>query len=475
MPTPRVAQPLHDAEQPPHVGLGERRGRLVHDQDAGVLATAPWRSRRAGGWRPRACRPSRRRRGRGCRASRAARARARAHRAPSRARRSAVRGAWPRKMFSATVSSGNSSSSWWTVAMPAACASRGLSEARPARRRCGSCRSSGWHARRTMILISVDLPAPFSPSSAWTSPGAHVEVDILEHADAARRTSTPPEAAQGPFHCRSRQRSAGLATMPLPLPRGLRRAAFISTSTVPVTRAILLRGFEFSLSRVEDGDVSTGSARRRLAQTRVTGSAARMRSTRCLPEFSTCRWINAAAPSASCARISAIRARCSCTTETRRLSETGKPRAIGAEDAAVLPPESRRHGDCSDGRTSAGGSAGRASSGRPGRRSSGPRSPPGWPPGAASSAFRHDADEPAREVGLDQHLDLEDVAHEVLVDRPHTRPAVGLMTTNPSPRSCCRASRTGFVDVPSRTARSATFSRSLAARRPSIMSSRIRS
>ena len=36
-----------------------------------------------------------------------------------------VRGACPRKMFSATVSSGNSSSSWNTVAMPAACASCG--------------------------------------------------------------------------------------------------------------------------------------------------------------------------------------------------------------------------------------------------------------------------------------------------------------------------------------------------------------
>ena len=36
-----------------------------------------------------------------------------------------VFGVWPRKMFSATVSSGNSSSSWCTVAMPAACASRG--------------------------------------------------------------------------------------------------------------------------------------------------------------------------------------------------------------------------------------------------------------------------------------------------------------------------------------------------------------
>jgi len=51
-------------------------------------------------------------------------------------------------------------------------------------------------------------------------------------------------------------------------------------------------------------------------------------------------------------------------------------------------------------------------------------------------------------------------------------PRFGVMTTKPSPRSCCNASRIGFVDVPSRPASSATFSRSFALTRPEMMSSR---
>ena len=35
-----------------------------------------------------------------------------------------------------------------------------------------------------MILISVDLPAPFSPISACTSPALDTEIDVVERADA---------------------------------------------------------------------------------------------------------------------------------------------------------------------------------------------------------------------------------------------------------------------------------------------------
>ena len=38
---------------------------------------------------------------------------------------------------------------------------------------------------------------------------------------------------------------------------------------------------------------------------------------------------------------------------------------------------------------------------------------------------RRHADEPAGQRGLDQHADLVDVAHEILVDRPDARAAVG--------------------------------------------------
>ena len=37
-----------------------------------------------------------------------------------------------------------------------------------------------------------------------------------------------------------------------------------------------------------------------------------------------------------------------------------------------------------------------------------------------------DADEPAGQRRLDQHLDLVDVADEILVDRPHAGAAIGL-------------------------------------------------
>ncbi len=81
-----------------------------------------------------------------------------------------LRGWRSRKMFSATVSSGMRLSSWWMIAMPARSASRV-----PVKR---------MTSPRTMILpsydgcghtplstfISVDLPAPFSPTSARTSP-----------------------------------------------------------------------------------------------------------------------------------------------------------------------------------------------------------------------------------------------------------------------------------------------------------------
>ena len=32
--------------------------------------------------------------------------------------------------------------------------------------------------------MKVDLPAPFSPQSAWISPGAQIEADVLKRDDA---------------------------------------------------------------------------------------------------------------------------------------------------------------------------------------------------------------------------------------------------------------------------------------------------
>ena len=72
------------------------------------------------------------------------------------------------KTFSATVRSGKSVGSWKMIAMPAACDCAVVSNTtsspsistRPLSGRCTPAR----------ILTSVDLPAPFSPTSAWASP-----------------------------------------------------------------------------------------------------------------------------------------------------------------------------------------------------------------------------------------------------------------------------------------------------------------
>ncbi len=41
MPTPRCLQPPHDIHQAPHIGFGQRRGRLIHDHHAGILRQGP--------------------------------------------------------------------------------------------------------------------------------------------------------------------------------------------------------------------------------------------------------------------------------------------------------------------------------------------------------------------------------------------------------------------------------------------------
>jgi hypothetical protein len=75
-------------------------------------------------------------------------------------------------MLSATDRSGISDSSWKMQTTPAACAAA------------GDAKVTGWPSSRIspssgattpdMILIRVDLPAPFSPSTAWMRPASTV-------------------------------------------------------------------------------------------------------------------------------------------------------------------------------------------------------------------------------------------------------------------------------------------------------------
>ena len=91
--------------------------------------------------------------------------------------------------FSCTVRSGSTAGCWWTIAMPRAAASRGVSEATvcpptvivPV---------SGTIVPDAMF-ISVDLPAPFSPRIACTSPESTLT-------DTSVSAATPPKCLAMP-------------------------------------------------------------------------------------------------------------------------------------------------------------------------------------------------------------------------------------------------------------------------------------
>ena len=95
-------------------------------------------------------------------------------------------------MFSETVSSGNSCGSWYTVAMPSAIASpvEWMLTGRPS----NSIVPVSADSTPEMILIMVDLPAPFSPTSACTWPALIDDrrvADGLHGAEALRDAGQP--------------------------------------------------------------------------------------------------------------------------------------------------------------------------------------------------------------------------------------------------------------------------------------------
>ena len=86
-------------------------------------------------------------------------------------------------MFSATDRVGTTFISWWMKRNPSRCAAAGLSiETGLPSMRISAVSGATTPAR---ILISVDLPAPFSPISAWISPAAMVS-------DTPRSAGMPP-------------------------------------------------------------------------------------------------------------------------------------------------------------------------------------------------------------------------------------------------------------------------------------------
>ena len=79
-----------------------------------------------------------------------------------------VPGSWPSTMFSHTVRFAASMNAWNTMPMPSAIASFGDEKTRSSPLT-SIVPSFGWCAPYN-VFINVDLPAPFSPTIAWTVP-----------------------------------------------------------------------------------------------------------------------------------------------------------------------------------------------------------------------------------------------------------------------------------------------------------------
>src|SRR5262245_15287696 len=121
----------------------------------------------------------------------------------------------PRMMFSVTVKGSTRTKCWWTIPMPLAIASRGEEILTSSPRTRIRPSSAGYIPYNTRIR--VDLPAPFSPISAWTSP-----------ARSSRSTWSLASTPGKRLVMRSRTTRGGVALPPAPSP-----------SVTPLTRPAL--------------------------------------------------------------------------------------------------------------------------------------------------------------------------------------------------------------------------------------------
>ena len=173
--------------------VGQRRGRLVHLDDRGVEADRLGdlddlllgdreRADQRAGLRPVTPRPA-------SSSSVSRRIRAVSTRPPRGAARGRAR------CSRRSVRSGSRLNSWKTVETPGALGLHRVAEASPARRRPRSCRCRAGETPAS-IFISVDLPAPFSPTRPCTCPARSVEVDVVEHGVAEEALGHPADAQQ---------------------------------------------------------------------------------------------------------------------------------------------------------------------------------------------------------------------------------------------------------------------------------------
>ncbi len=122
-----------------------------------------------------------------------ARACASIRRRSTRPKRCGRCGRW---MFSATLRFSNRLSSWWMVPMPNRSASAGDSAARVRPSKCTAPESGA--IRPLRMFFSVDLPAPFSPTSIRISPRSAVKLTSCQDRDAGETLADGCNAEQRP-------------------------------------------------------------------------------------------------------------------------------------------------------------------------------------------------------------------------------------------------------------------------------------
>ena len=107
------------------------------------------------------------------------------------------RGGSVMQILSATLRCGISDNSWKMQAMPAAFASLGLANSTswPS----SSIRPASRWTTPAMILMRVDLPAPFSPSNAWMRPRLQAKSTPLSAWTPPNRFDTPTVSRIGPL------------------------------------------------------------------------------------------------------------------------------------------------------------------------------------------------------------------------------------------------------------------------------------
>ena len=193
------AQPADDLEQPLRLARGQRRRRLVEDDEPRLSALSALAISTS--WRSPCGRRHDRRRGRDLQVDereRLLRLRSRSVRRSMNGRPRTSLGKMSRNMFSATLRLGNRLSSWWMKAMPSASASRefGGATSAPVEDRCGRCPAGG---RRRGCSSSSTCPS--RSRRPGRAPGRRqLEADVAQHLDAEEALVEPADLRSSVGH-----------------------------------------------------------------------------------------------------------------------------------------------------------------------------------------------------------------------------------------------------------------------------------